>query len=119
MERKDIISTFISTILIFGLCFFGALISANAQTNYKIEGNTFSKIEVTKSNNIPEKTDYLWKDSKGKEYPIYISATGSCYVIRISNKTGKEYKQYMPVEVSEKICSILGREYKSRTNNKK
>ena len=57
-------------------------------------------------------TPYTWKDSKGNEYPIYISASGSCYVIKTSKKTGKEYKNYLSKEVSAEICKELN--YKSK-----
>ena len=98
---------------IFFLLFmlFGLWMTSDAQT-YKQEGNTFSSVKVTKSTVISDKTPYTWKDSKDKEYPIYISQSGSCYIIRTSNKTGKEYRQYLPVEVSEQICKQLNREYK-------
>lgn len=72
---------------------------------YSRNGNTFSS--NTKSKQAPELTPYTWKDSKGNEYPIYISASGSCYVIKTSKKTGKEYKSYLPKEVSAAICKEL------------
>ena len=61
-----------------------------------------------------EITNYTWKDSKNNVYPIYITSNGSCFIYRISNKTGKEYKQYMKVEISQQICTELGREYKGK-----
>ena len=87
--------------------------TACSQSTYKQEGNTFSKVETIKVVET-EKTPYTWKDSKGKEYPIYISQSGSCYIIRTSAKTGKEYRQYLPVDVSTKICENLNREYKKK-----
>ena len=47
------------------------------------------------SNDIP--TDYMWKDSKGNEYTIYLhqytkgekAGEWTTYVFRISQKTGK------------------------------
>ena len=82
----------------------------------KRNGNTF--IASTKSNKSTiQQTQYTWKDSKGIEYPIYISASGSCYVIKTSKKSGKEYKCYLPKEVCIEICNELGREYKSNKEN--
>lgn len=62
------------------------------------EGNTF-KIETTSDKQTP----YLWQDKNGTTYPIYINSKGSFYVIKISKKTGKEYKYYLPKKVQEKI----------------
>lgn len=74
---------------------------------YSRNGNTFSS--VTKSKQQPELTPYTWKDSKGNEYPIYISASGSCFIIKENGN-----KQYMKKEISMQICSELGREYKNK-----
>lgn len=106
-------------ILLSGLLFllfmlFGLWMTADAQTTYKQEGNTFSSVKTTKTV-TPEKTQFVWKDSKGKEYPIYISNSGSCFIIKTSSKTGKEYRQYLGPEISEAICKQLGREYKAKT----
>lgn len=86
---------------------------ANAQT-YTRSGNTFisSKGEQVKAE--PVKTKFTWKDSKGREYPVYISSSGSCFVIRVSSKTGKEYKSYLGPEISQQICKELNIEYKGK-----
>ena len=86
---------------------------------YSRNGNTFSSASSSRTKSQDEKTIYTWKDSKGNEYPIYISSSGSCYVFKVSNKTGKEYKSYMKPDISRQICSELGREYKGKTNTKK
>lgn len=106
--------------ILFVLILFISVINVYSQTTNNVvrEGNTFSK-NITKSNSTPEKTIYSWKDSKGNSYPIYISDSGSCFVIRISSKTGKEYRQYMTSEVSETICKELNRTYKPKTNSDK
>ena len=86
-------------------------LTSNAQ-NYTREGNTFVSTKSIKSE--PVKTKFTWKDSKGNEYPVYISSKGSCFVIRVSSKTGKEYKSYLGPEISEQICKELGVEYKGK-----
>ena len=88
-------------------------IGVNAQTpdsTFRKEGNIYSssKVSTTKSDNT---TGFTWKDSKGNEYPIYMSSTGSCYIKKISAKTGKEYKQYLGKEISADICKQLGVTY--------
>lgn len=79
-------------------------------------GNTFIASTRTSKSNA-QQTQYTWKDSKDNEYPIYISASGSCYVIKTSKKTGKEYKSYLPKEVSTEICKELN--YKRNESNKR
>ena len=63
-------------------------------------GNTFS-VEQTAQADV--QTPYTWKDKDGKTYPIFITRKGACYVKRISKKTGKEYKYYLPKEVQEAV----------------
>lgn len=65
----------------------------------------------------PKETPYAWEVG-GIEYPIMISSTGSCFIVRTSKKTGKQYKQYLGVEVSTKISKEMGIKYTPKTNNK-
>lgn len=91
--------------------FCGCLNPLSAQTTWK--GHTIvatSKVKTTKA----EKTPYNYQAKDGKTYPIYISAKGSCYIVRVSKNTGKEYKQYLGKEVSQEICRKLHREYKGK-----
>lgn len=68
-------------------------------------GNTFETVQTSQTDVL---TPYTWKDKNGKTYPIYISKKGACYIKRISKKTGKEYKYYLPKEVQEQIHKELG-----------
>lgn len=77
---------------------------------YSRNGNTFSS--ATKSKQSPELTPYTWKDSKGNEYPIYISPSGSCFIIKENGN-----KQYMKKEISMQICKELNVKYKSKKKN--
>ena len=90
-------------------------LAANAQT-YIRSGNTFISSTGERVKAEPVKTKFTWKDSKGKEYPVYISGNGSCFVIKISAKTGKEYRNYLGPEISQQICKELGIEYKGKKN---
>ena len=65
------------------------------------DGDTF-KVETT-SVNKDTKTKYTWEDKEGNKYPIYITKKGACYVLRVSKKTGKEYKYYLPKDIQETI----------------
>lgn len=78
----------------------------------KREGTTFVVSSSRKSAEAT-KTKFTWKVGD-VEYPIYISASGSCYIIKTSKKTGKEYKQYLPKEVCAEIAKEMGIEYKPR-----
>lgn len=111
------IKTLLCGILFLLFMLFGLWATADAQTTYKQEGNVFSSVKTTKTV-TSEKTPYTWKDSKGKEYNIYISQSGSCFVIKVSYKTDKEYRQYLGPEISEEICKQLGRKYTAKTKTK-
>ena len=91
-------------------------LAANAQT-YTRSGNTFASAKSVKAKAEPVKTKFTWKDGKGKEYPVYISAKGSCFVIKTSSKTGKEYKNYLGPEISQQICKELNIKYNGKKGN--
>lgn len=81
------------------LCFLAAhWLDTHAQ-NVVLRGDTFICVDSVKSNPTMTKYFYLTKD--GKKYPIYATANGKCFVVKISKK-GKEYKQYLP-QISEKL----------------
>jgi len=67
-------------------------------------GNTFTQVSNKggKSGGKETKTQYTFKDSKGNIYPVYLSASGKAFIKKISKKTGKEYKQYLP-EIGKQI----------------
>jgi hypothetical protein len=92
-------------------------LSVNNSSTYaqsvKREGTTFV-VSSSKKTAESTKTKYTWKVGD-VEYPIYISSTGSCYIIKVSKKTGKEYKQYLPKEVCAEICKELNIEYKPKS----
>lgn len=113
MKKLIIFLTFIVSVIASSNLFAQNATISSTGEEYSRNGNTFSS--NTKSKQSPEITPYTWKDSKGNEYPIYISASGSCYVVKTSKKTGKEYKSYLPKEISAEICKELGVEYKSKS----
>ena len=85
---------------------------------YIRSGKVFTQVVKAKSGGAKseaKKTGFTWKDSKGKEYDIYMSKTGSCFVNRVSAKTGKEYRSYLGAELSREICKELKVEYKGKT----
>ena len=54
------------------------------------------------------KTEFVWRDSKGDEFPVYMAHTGSCFIIRTS-KSGDEYRAYLGEEVSKQIRKELSK----------
>lgn len=87
----------------------------NAQS-FERQGNTFvsKSSKGSRAKAEPTKTKFTWRDSKGTEYPVYMSSTGSCFVIKTSAKTGKEYRNYLGPEISEQMCKELNVEYKGK-----
>ena len=105
------------TIIIAIALFIGIFSAYGQNTNgktYGREGDTFvqQKGRSTRASK-DESTAYKWKDSKGNEYPLYIhtytkgekAGRTTCYVLKTSAKTGKEYKYYIPngEEIAEEI----------------
>lgn len=83
---------------------------------YTREGTTFVQQKgVRSSSSTDQVTAYKWRDSKGQEYPIVLhtytkgekAGKTTCYVVKKSAKTGKEYKYYLPdgEAIAEQIIS--------------
>lgn len=72
--------------------------------NCVLRGKTFEQVDTqsTKSKDMGTKTAYTYKAKDGKEYPIYTSKQGKAFIWRVSKKTGKQYKQYLP-EVTKQL----------------
>lgn len=69
------------------------------------KGNNFTQVSNNKggkSSGKETKTKYTYTDSKGNVYPIYLSSTGKAFIKKVSKKTGKEYRQYLP-EIGKQI----------------
>lgn len=98
--------------LLFILLLFCISFNAYSQ-NYTRKGNTF--ISSTGEHKAePVKTKFTWKDSKGNEYPVYISSKGSCFVIKGKDKNGKDKKTYLGPEISKQICKELNIKYNGK-----
>jgi len=77
--------------------------------DYKREGKQFSSASTERQSSTAEKTGFTWKERDGSVYDIYITKNNACYILKVSKKTGKEYKKYLPKEVAEQITKELGR----------
>ena len=89
------------------LCILLALFCITISAEVKREGNTFRVEQTTKESDT--KTQYTWIDKDGNVYPVFITKKGACYIFRISKKTGKEYKQYLPKNIQEIIKQELNK----------
>ena len=84
---------FIAIVMALAMC-------AGAQgQNVERKGNNFVQVTTTtagKTAGKEVKTKYTYTAKDGKTYPIWLSASGKAFIKRVSAKTGKEYKQYLP-----------------------
>jgi len=71
------------------------------------EGKTFSVIKKEKSAEILT-TGYQYQMSDSTYQVYQAKKGGSCFVLRVSKKTGKIYRYYIPKEISVKINEELG-----------
>lgn len=99
--------------ILLAIFFFTANLSA--QTPIKREGTTFVQ---EKSQPQHKASGFTYRDSKGQEYPIYISNTGSCYILKVSQKSGETYRKYLGEEISTQVCKELGIPYQPKTKSK-
>lgn len=118
IKQSDLLKAIKYLVIAFLLTFI-INVTASAQTapSFVSEGNNYSASISSKGGRKgvePTKTSFTWTDKKGNVYPIYITESGSCFTLRTSKTTGKEYRSYLKPDVSEDICRKLGREYKSK-----
>lgn len=91
----------------FIICLLMAAFSLVSYAEVTRQGDTF-KVEKSASTSNDTQTKYTWEDKEGNKYPIFITKKGACYVKRVSKKTGKEYKYYLPKDVQAQIKQELG-----------
>ena len=88
------------TLFIILSLLISATVAQAEQPVYSPETKTFTTEK--KSQDIL--TEYTWVDSKGNSYQIYLhrytrgenQGQWTCFVYRISQKTGNTYKYYLP-----------------------
>ena len=88
------------------LCLLLALFCTTISAEVKRGGDIFKVEQTTKPG--ATKTKYTWEDKQGNKYPIFITERGACYILKISKKTGKEYKYYLPKEIQAQIKQEMG-----------
>lgn len=110
---------FLQMMLVVLIASFSALPEAEAQAQTRREGDTFIQQSSRNSATSAIKTKYIWEDTKGNSYQIYITSNGRCFVNKVSSKTGKEYKYYLDEETSKTIAKEMGITYVPKQSKKK
>lgn len=90
-------------ILILACTFVLACGTIGYSQKYTRNGDVIEKAKSEKMASESIKTKFKYRTNDGKEYPIYKSPKGAYYIIKVSKKTGKEYKQYLGKEINEYI----------------
>jgi len=82
---------FIAIYLMFFCC-------ATAQgQNVVRKGNTFIEQPTdTASRPKAKKTGYVYVEKDGQAYPVWVSSKGKYFIIKVSKRTGNEYRKYLP-----------------------
>lgn len=115
---KKLIKNIIADMSIRGWILFIMLLIAcvgNAENTVTRNGNTFTASSSSSSSrSTSKKTSYLYVDTDGKQYEIYITSNGRCYINKVSGKTGNTYKKYIPEDVARTICKEMNIEYKEK-----
>ena len=71
---------------------------------FNAETKTFSRENTVKTS--ATMTEYSWEESDSI-YPIYVTKNGRTYINKVSKKSGKVYKKYLPEDVSRQLCEVL------------
>lgn len=95
-----------------------SVLPCEAQAQIKREGNVFIQQNSKSQTSNAVQTKYVWQDSKGNKYPVFITKNGRCFVNKVSSKTGKEYKYYLDEETSKTIAKEMGITYIPKQSKK-
>lgn len=93
----------ILTIVFLALALCATAQEKTQEKAYKRDGNAFVETE-NKLMKGDQATTFVWRDKEGNEYPIILhtytkgekAGRTTAYVWRVSKKSGKEYRYYLP-----------------------
>jgi hypothetical protein len=94
-----------SRILAFIVLMLGFIAISNGLKAQKVirKGNTFiEQRDSASKRGGAKKTSFIYTDAKGVSDTVYISSRGKAFVWKVSKKTGKKYRKYLP-EVTEQM----------------
>lgn len=65
-------------------------------------GKTFVEEPHDSTRGVATKTDYYYIDAQGVRDTIWVSSKGKYFIWKVSKKTGKRYRKYLP-QVTETL----------------
>ena len=100
-------------IILAAIMLFSLNVGVQAQKVTR-EGSNFTQVSNPKAKSASKetKTSFTYTDNKGIVYPVFLSSTGKAFIKKVSKKTGKEYRMYVP-EIGKQINPEAYREKKS------
>lgn len=101
------IKNILMALVIFIMCYITLFLAATCQSaraqSVMKKGKTFIEMkDTTKVKETSIETDFLFVDTDGKCYNIYLSKNGKAFIKKVSKKTGRKYRRYLP-EVTEML----------------
>lgn len=99
-------------LILFLLLIMCTTFNVNAQ-DYTVSGKVYTELKdsINSRESMEIITDCIWVDSKGERYNIFLSKNGRAYVKKISQKTSKIYKKYLPEKLAKEVCKKYGVKY--------
>lgn len=94
---------------------FAVNIKAETETmDYIVNGYVYTAVKDSTTKSVAILTPYYYKIGE-TQYEIYMSSkTGSCFINKISKKTGNSYRYYLGEGISKDVCNKMGVAYTPR-----
>lgn len=100
MKNKDNrIDSIIVALFLFCFIYFCLFCCASVEVhgqNVVRKDKIFIEQSDTASRPKAKKTDYVFVEKDGQAYPVWVSSKGKYFIIKVSKKTGNEYRKYLP-----------------------
>ena len=103
--KNDNVKNFCLGVGIFILMYLLFFCSAVFGQNVRRQGNTFIEQQdttKTKMKGQVYETDMLYVEKDGTAYPIFLSSNGNAFINKVSKKSGRKYREYLP-EVTKQL----------------
>ena len=94
MTKLNFKEKLLIVLIIIGLM-ANCLTKANGQTVVKDSAGVFVTAKTSASKEADKTTGKMFKCADGQLLPVYVSKNQKYYVLRVSKKTNKIYKQYL------------------------
>lgn len=103
MREKTFNKLAVVLILSLMLLFASAGVLGQSLKNYKGE-----IIYKEQPKNDVKATSYTYEDKGGNIYSVYVTSKKKFFIYKVSKKTGKYYKYYLPEKYQEKLRESYG-----------